>query len=125
MKAENAGALYAPKDHSRTTEDLLIQSHGVLLNLQQCAALLNRTSAESLRVAISSNTELARLLAPEDQRSAAVCFSKQACWRASSMTLLRCGDEWDDSEPLTTPSFGAHCASRIEPKKIKPQCCIC
>lgn len=56
MKAENASALYAPQDHNRTTEDLLIQSHGILLNLQQCAALLNRKSAESLRVALSGNT---------------------------------------------------------------------
>jgi hypothetical protein len=64
MKDEKAGAPSAQISNSRTTEDLLIQSHGILLNLQQCAALLNRKSAESLRVAISGNSELGRLLAP-------------------------------------------------------------
>jgi hypothetical protein len=83
MKTENSNALFAPKNAVRTTEDLLIQSHGILLNLQQCAALLNRKSGESLRVAISGNTEMARLLAP-----AKIKIGRRVLFKASVLAQI-------------------------------------
>lgn len=66
-----------------TTEELLIKRHGILLNLEQCAALLNRKSADSLRVAISGDTELARLLRP-----AKVKIGRRILFKASVLAQI-------------------------------------
>jgi len=45
-----------------TTEEILVARFGVLLDLAQVAELLKRKSADSVRVAMSGNTDLARQL---------------------------------------------------------------
>jgi hypothetical protein len=82
MKAEKTTE-HSQQAHGRSTEELLIQSHGLLLNLQQCAVLLNRKSAESLRVAISGNTEIARLLAP-----AKIKIGRRVLFKASVLARI-------------------------------------
>lgn len=47
-----------------TTEEMLVERFGVLLDFAQVAELLKRKSADSVRVAMSGNTELARQLGP-------------------------------------------------------------
>jgi len=47
-----------------TTEEILVQRFGVLLDFAQVAELFKRKSADSVRVAMSGNTELARQLRP-------------------------------------------------------------
>lgn len=47
-----------------TTEEMLVARFGVLLDLTQVAELLKRKSADSVRVAMSGNTDLARQLQP-------------------------------------------------------------
>jgi hypothetical protein len=82
MKAEKTTDNVRP-DHRRSTEEILIQNHGILLSLQQCAVLLNRKSAESLRVAISGNTEMARLLAP-----AKIKIGRRVLFKASVLARI-------------------------------------
>lgn len=47
-----------------TTEEMLVERFGVLLDFGQVAELFKRRSADSVRVAMSGNTELARQLGP-------------------------------------------------------------
>lgn len=47
-----------------TTEEMLVERFGVLLDFAQVAELFKRKSADSVRVAMSGNTELARQLRP-------------------------------------------------------------
>ena len=45
------------------TEEMLVHRYGVLLSLNDCAALLNR-SVQGLRVTLNTDSELSRKLKP-------------------------------------------------------------
>lgn len=66
-----------------TTEEILVQRFGVLLDLAQVAELLKRKSADSIRVAISGNTELAQQLRP-----AKVKIGRRVLFKASVLARI-------------------------------------
>jgi len=73
-----------------TTEEILVQQFGVLLNLSQVAKLLNRSSADSVRVALNGNTDLARTLLP-----AKVKIGRRILFKASVLARIL-----DDASPV-------------------------
>ncbi|MCS0658865.1 DNA-binding protein [Massilia terrae] len=66
-----------------TTEDMLVERFGVLLDLAQVAELLKRKSADSVRVALSGNTDLARQLLP-----AKVKIGRRILFKASVLAKI-------------------------------------
>lgn len=64
------------------TEKLLINQYGVLLTMQECAALFDR-SVEGLRVSLGTDTELSRKLRP-----ARVKIGRRVLFKAAELARL-------------------------------------
>ncbi len=64
------------------TEKLLINQYGVLLTMQECASLLDR-SVEGLRVTLGTDSELSKKLKP-----AKIKVGRRVLFRASELARL-------------------------------------
>ena len=62
-----------------TTEEMIIKQYGILLSLDDCAALLGR-SAEGFRVTLTRDNEISRKLKP-----AKIKIGRRVLFRAASL----------------------------------------